>query len=89
MNLAHFLARTARTHPERPAILHGTELVRTYGGFAERAARLARTLREEYGLRPGDRAALFMTNHPAYYSVFQFVIVRYESFSSLPSGVEC
>lgn len=36
-----------------------------------------------------DKPQSRVITHILYYSVFQFVIVRYESFSSLPSGVEC
>lgn len=66
MNLAQLLVRTARIHPERPALLRGTHLVADYRGFAERAARIGGYLRNEVGLPPGERVALVMTNCTEY-----------------------
>ncbi|HEV6964016.1 class I adenylate-forming enzyme family protein [Roseateles sp.] len=66
MNLATLLARAARRHPERPALLRGSELLWTYGQLADRVARLARSLREVQGLAPGDRVVLYLANEPAY-----------------------
>lgn len=71
MNIAALLARTAAHSPEAPALFSGTVAVATYGRWADRSARLAATLRAPaedggYGLIPGDRVALFMTNGPEY-----------------------
>ncbi|MDM4766613.1 AMP-binding protein [Pelomonas sp. SE-A7] len=66
MNLASLLERAARQHPGRPALLLGSELLYSYAELADRVARLARALREFYGLAPGDRVVLFMSNEPAY-----------------------
>ncbi|WP_019644178.1 class I adenylate-forming enzyme family protein [Novispirillum itersonii] len=71
MNIAALLARTAAHSPDAPAVLTGDRPVATYGRWADRAARLAATLRAPadsggHGLRPGDRVALFMTNSPDY-----------------------
>ncbi|HEY2188167.1 MAG TPA: AMP-binding protein [Caldimonas sp.] len=65
MNLAQLLVRSARVHPDRPAILHGDRVVWRYGELAARVARLAGHLRA-LGLVPGDRVALLMRNHPSY-----------------------
>ncbi|MEZ5645175.1 MAG: AMP-binding protein [Burkholderiaceae bacterium] len=65
MNIAHWLERTACIHPERPAIAHGHQVWATYAEFAARAARTATWLSGQ-GVRPGDRVAVFMHNHPAY-----------------------
>lgn len=65
MNLAHTLRRIALADPRRPAIHEGERLLRDYGQWAARAARLAGTLRTQ-GLAPGDRVVLFLRNHPAY-----------------------
>ena len=65
MNLAQLLARAARVHPERPALLHGDRLVWRYGELAARVARLAGHL-HALGLAPGDRVALLMKNHVSY-----------------------
>ncbi len=65
MNLAHTLARVALADPRRPALYEGSRLLRDYGALADRAARLAASFAAG-GLRPGDRIAIFMRNHPAY-----------------------
>lgn len=68
MNLALSLQRIALADPTRPALFEGERLLQTYGQWAERAARLAAGLQAQ-GLRPGDRVALFMRNHPAYLEI--------------------
>ena len=68
MNLAHLLQRMARQSPERAAIFHGTQVVATYAQWAQRCAHLAQQF-EAAGLKPGDRVALFMHNHPRYLEV--------------------
>ena len=66
MNLAQLMARSARVFPDRPALLHGDRLLFTYRELAERCARLAAHLTGALKLVPGDRVALWLTNHPAY-----------------------
>jgi long-chain acyl-CoA synthetase len=66
MNLACLLQRSALLYPERPALLHGDQLLYRYGELADRVARLARGLSQSCGLQPGARVALYMSNHPAY-----------------------
>ncbi len=66
MNLAQLLVRAARTYPERPALLRGSELLLDYRGLADRVARRAAHWRDTLGLAPGDRVALLMGNQPAY-----------------------
>jgi long-chain acyl-CoA synthetase len=68
LNLAHLLLRMARQYPTRPAIFHGTQAVATYAQWAQRGAHLAQQF-EAAGLKPGDRVALFMHNHPRYLEV--------------------
>ena len=68
LNLAHLLQRMARQYPERAAIFHGTQPVATYAQWAQRCAHLAQQF-EAAGLKPGDRIALFMHNHPRYLEV--------------------
>ena len=63
MNIAGWLAQTARADPSRPALFHGTEQVATYGAFHERAIALAGALAAR-GVQPGAHVALFMTNTP-------------------------
>ncbi|HXE50362.1 MAG TPA: AMP-binding protein [Ramlibacter sp.] len=62
------MQRVALSDPRRPALFEGSTLLRDYAGLADRAARLASALHAA-GLRPGDRVALFMRNHPAYLEV--------------------
>jgi long-chain acyl-CoA synthetase len=68
MNLAHSLRRVALMDPRRPALFEGDRQVRDYGDLAARVAILAAAFAAA-GLRPGDRIALFMRNHPAYLEV--------------------
>ena len=66
MNLAQWLVRAARVSPDRQAMLAGDRVLWTYGELARRTARLAGQLRHGLGLQPGDRVALYMSNHPCY-----------------------
>lgn len=65
MNIASWLASTARIDAERQALFMGTECVATYGTFFETAKRVAGWLNEQ-GIGPGDRVGLFMKNLPEY-----------------------
>lgn len=65
MNIANWLKQTALRTPEAPALLYGTKVVADYRGFYARAAGVATWLSQK-GIRPGDRVALFMKNHPNY-----------------------
>lgn len=51
----------ATTNPQGIAVDDG-ERQRTWAELAERSTRVARLLRDEFGLRPNDHAALFMQN---------------------------
>lgn len=64
-NLAHLLARTARTHGGLPALALGDRVVADYRRVASRTARLASAFARA-SLRPGDRVALILQNLPAY-----------------------
>jgi long-chain acyl-CoA synthetase len=65
MNIAHWLERAGRCHPERPAILCGAAVVSDFGRFTRRSAALAGSLRR-LGLRPGQRVAIAAHNCPEY-----------------------
>ncbi len=65
MNIAHWLERTARLHPDRPAIGAGMTVHCSYREFAVHASRGAAWLRRQ-DVQPGDRVALFMANRPDY-----------------------
>ncbi|KZL27713.1 class I adenylate-forming enzyme family protein [Pseudovibrio sp. Ad37] len=66
MNLAEWLARTARITPDAPALFHGTQLVATYGEFGARSAAIAGALQNNYSVAKGDRVAIFMKNRTEY-----------------------
>src|SRR5579885_2721399 len=66
MNLALWLERSARSHPGLPAAATATRVVATYAQLAERAARLAGALREQFGLKDGDRVAIAAKNSHHY-----------------------
>ncbi|MDP6388349.1 MAG: AMP-binding protein [Alphaproteobacteria bacterium] len=69
MNLAAWMERAARSGGDRPALALGTSVVRAYGLLHDRVARLARAMREELGLAPGERVGLVMKNCPEYFEV--------------------
>jgi long-chain acyl-CoA synthetase len=66
MNIALWLERSARSHPALPASATATKVVATYAQLAQRAARLAGALREQFGLKPGDRVAIAAKNSHHY-----------------------
>jgi long-chain acyl-CoA synthetase len=65
MNIAEWLAATARRRPDAPALLVGEEVVADYAAFATAAASFAAHLIER-GVLPGDRVALYLQNSPRY-----------------------
>ena len=66
MNIAEWLAASARLHPDAPALLSGTRVEADYAAFARRAASIGAGLQRDYGIAPGDRVALFMSNCTQY-----------------------
>ena len=66
MNLAELLIRTGRLRADAPALLNGTEVVADYGAFTARVMVLAGALQQRFGVRPGDRVAVFMPNRVEY-----------------------
>ena len=69
MNLAQLLVRSARVHPERPALMLGDRVLCNYRELARRTASIASHLRHGMGLGPGERVGIFMRNHPNYLEV--------------------
>lgn len=61
MNLALWLERAARTHPQLPAVALGDSVVADYGALAKRSAALSGAL-AGMGLKPGDRVAIAAHN---------------------------
>jgi long-chain acyl-CoA synthetase len=66
MNIAEWLAASARQWPEAPALLAGTRVVADYANFARRAGAIAARLVNEYQISPGDQVAVFMKNCTQY-----------------------
>jgi long-chain acyl-CoA synthetase len=66
MNLALWLERAGSSHGDRPALGLGSRVIRRYGEVAERAARLAASLRDRLFLQPGERVAIAAKNCPDY-----------------------
>jgi long-chain acyl-CoA synthetase len=66
MNIAEWLAATARLRPEAPALLTGFDLDADYRTFAQRAAAIGAALARDHQIAPGDRVALFASNCTQY-----------------------
>jgi long-chain acyl-CoA synthetase len=66
MNVASLFARAGRTFPEAPGVASGSDVLLTYAQLVRRSAVIAGRLRQKLALRQGDRAALVMSNAPAY-----------------------
>src|SRR4051795_12885477 len=66
MNVAEWLAATARLRPKAPALLRSFDLEADYATFARSAAAIGAALSRDYGIQPGDRVALFATNCTQY-----------------------
>lgn len=69
MNIAGMLLRSAARFPGRSAISQGTSVLLDYRGLARRSSGLARSLRETFGLKRGDRVSIVMPNAPQYLEV--------------------
>jgi long-chain acyl-CoA synthetase len=69
VNLAHFLARSARAFPGRPAVASGERALADYGALGRRCAAMASALRSTLRLEPGARVGLLMTNAPEYVEI--------------------
>jgi long-chain acyl-CoA synthetase len=65
MNLALWLSRAGLSHGDWPAVAQGARVVHDYRALAFRAARLAGTLRNKFGLVHGDRVVIAAANTPA------------------------
>src|SRR5450432_2973786 len=66
MNVAEWLAATARLRPDAPALLTGFDLDADYTSFARRAAAIGAALARDYRIAPGDRIGLFASNCTQY-----------------------
>lgn len=66
MTPALWLERTAKIHPDAPALYVGADLKCDYAGFADSAARIAGSLKNQYGIKAGDRVVVFLSNRVEY-----------------------
>ena len=66
MNIALWLDRAGRSHPDRPALGEGTGVIADYGTLARNTACRAGSLLHAHRLTPGDRVALVAANTPRY-----------------------
>ena len=66
MNPAVWVERHGRRRPADPALAEGERVHASWSEFADRTARAAAGLRDDFGLSPGDRAAIVMRNRPEY-----------------------
>jgi long-chain acyl-CoA synthetase len=64
-NLAAAFAASASAHAEKPALYWGDTQF-SYGHFARSAAWLAGELISRFGVRPGDRVGIWLTNRPEF-----------------------
>ena len=67
MNLASILTASVTRHPDKVAVYWG-EAEYTYRHFDDQSAWVAETLRERFGVRPGDRVGIWLHNCPEYFS---------------------
>ncbi len=74
MNIAHLLSRSAQRYPDQPAVLHGDQLLLSYGALGARTAALAAWLRTQGGVAPGDRVAIYAANCPEYLEALHAVL---------------
>jgi len=69
VNVAHWLARSARSFPDNAAVSRGPAVVASYLELARRVSALAASLRLRFQLASGERVALVMSNSPEYLEV--------------------
>jgi len=74
MNIAHLLRRSALLHAHRPALLHGDQVLWSYGTLAARTAALAAHLPTRCGVAPGDRVAIYAANAPEYLEALHAIL---------------
>ena len=66
MNPAAWVERHAARRPDDPALADGDRVCASWAEFAARTAGAAASLRDHFGLSPGDRIAIVMRNRPEY-----------------------
>ena len=66
MNIARWLARSAKSFPDHAALVPGAGPALSYREFARTAAALANALQVQFAVKPGDCIAVLAGNCPAY-----------------------
>ena len=74
MNIAHLLRRSAQIHARQPAVLRGADLLMDYATLGARTAALAAHLRQQCGVQPGDRVAIYAANCPEYLEALHAIV---------------
>ncbi len=69
MNVAHFMFAIARRLPDAPAVAYGARTALTYRELASRAERLSEGLRAKFGLKRGERVAIYLQNCVEYFEI--------------------
>ena len=79
MNIAQLLNKAALSYGHLPAVAVGTTVTHDYAELARRVGAIAGNLRRRFGLAPGDRVAIAMSNRPEYleikYAIWQAGLV--------------
>src|ERR1700754_1954857 len=66
MNIAEWLASTAKLRPDAPALLTGFDFDAEYQTLARRAPGIGAALARDHAIAPGDRVAVFASNCTRY-----------------------
>ncbi len=74
MNIAQLLRRSAEVFPDRPALYSGAQQLLDYRTLAQRTASLAGYLKEQCGIKAGDRIAIFSANCPEYLEALNAIL---------------
>src|SRR5690625_4019535 len=74
MNLPTWLHQTGLLRPDAPALRRGEALHGTYSEFARRSGAVGDYLQSRFGIRRGDRVALFAKNSAEYLEVLYGVL---------------
>ena len=74
MNIANILLKASQKYPDRSAISIGSEVLYTFRSLYLRVSYLAASMQQKLLLKPGDRVAIVMPNHPEY------LVIRYAAW---------
>lgn len=74
MNIALYLQRTATANPNAPAVYSGTQLQLNYGELLQRTTALAGYLKHAFGVKPGDRVAIYAANCVEYLEILHAIL---------------